>query len=240
MTMQEWLPSLCFAESQASRLKPLLPIKPDWVGARILLQLSFAPLPGFGARTQVTSIDSLNQRRSVPSRQLGPPGPTVAQIDELLHAAIRVPDHGKLVPWRLLLIRADARARLGALLADLHARKEPDIAPAALDKDRMRFNHAPLIVAVIARIEDDHPKIPAQEQLLSAGCVAYNLLLGAQAQGFGAQWLTGWAAYDPDVATLLGLGHGERVIGFVHVGTAKEPAPERNRPALGEVVSEWP
>ena len=185
------------------------------------------------------SIDSLNQRRSVPSRQLGEPGPTAAQLDELLHAAIRAPDHGKLAPWRLLLVRGDARMRLGATLADLHSRKEPDIAPAALEKDRERFSHAPLIVAVIARIEDDHPKIPAQEQLLSAGCVAYNLLLGAHAQGFGAQWLTGWAAYDRDAAALLGLSRNERVIGFVHVGAAKEPAPERNRPAFADVVSEW-
>ncbi len=185
------------------------------------------------------SIASLNQRRSVPSRQLGEPGPDAAQLDQLLRAAIRVPDHGKLVPWRLLLIRASARARLGALLADLHARNEPDASPAALDKDRERFSHAPLIVAVIARIEADHPKIPAQEQLLSAGCVAYNLLLGAQALGFGAQWLTGWAAYDRDAAALLHLAENERVIGFVHVGSARDEAPERNRPSLADVLGEW-
>ena len=108
-----------------------------------------------------------------------------------------------------------------------------------LDKDRERFNHAPLIVAVIARIEPDHPKIPAQEQLLSAGCVAYNLLLAAQALGFGAQWLTGWAAYDRDVATLLGLAALERVIAFVHIGTAQEVVPERSRPVLADIVGEW-
>lgn len=129
--------------------------------------------------------------------------------------------------------------RLGRSLAEIHARREPGVAPSALDKDRERFNAAPLIVAVIARIEADHPKIPAQEQLLSAGCVAYNLLLGAQALGFGAQWLTGWAAYDDEVARLLGLAAGERIIAFVHIGTAKEPAPERPRPALADVWSEW-
>ena len=185
------------------------------------------------------SIDSLNQRRSVPSRQLGEPGPDPDQLDALLRAAIRVPDHGKLVPWRLLVIRGEARARLGAALAAIHARNEPAIAPSALDKDRERFTHAPLIVAVVARIEDNHPKIPAQEQLLSAGCVACNLLLGAQALGFGAQWLTGWAAYDSDAAALLGLAANERVIAFVHVGTPNEPAPERHRPELADVVSEW-
>jgi len=184
-------------------------------------------------------LDFLDQRRSVPARQLGEPGPDAAQLERLLQAAVRVPDHGKLVPWRLLAIRGDARARLGRSLAGIHARQEPDVAPSVLDKDRERFNFAPLIVVVIARIEADHPKIPAQEQLLSAGCVAYNLLLGAQALGFGAQWLTGWAAYDDEVAHLLGLGANERVVAFVHVGTAKEPAPERARPAIADVWSEW-
>ncbi|MBA8888752.1 nitroreductase [Dokdonella fugitiva] len=184
-------------------------------------------------------LDFLDQRRSVPARQLGEPGPDAAQLERLLQAAVRVPDHGKLVPWRLLAIRGEARARLGQSLAEIHARAEPDVAPSVLDKDRDRFNFAPLIVAVIARIQADHPKIPAQEQLLSAGCVAYNLLLGAQALGFGAQWLTGWAAYDDEVARLLGLGANERVVAFVHVGTAKEPAPERARPAIADVWSEW-
>jgi nitroreductase len=187
----------------------------------------------------VPPIEFLDQRRSVPSRQLGEPGPDADQLDKLLQAAIRVPDHGKLVPWRLLLIRGDARARLGSALAAIHARKEPDIAPAALEKDRDRYSFAPLIIAVVARIELDHPKIPAQEQLLSAGCVAYNLLLGAQALGFGAQWLTGWAAYDRDAADLLGLAATEHVAGFIHVGTAKEDVPERTRPQLADVVGEW-
>jgi len=191
------------------------------------------------ATPTLNPLDFLDQRRSVPARQLGEPGPDAAQLERLLQAAVRVPDHGKLVPWRLLAIRGDARARLGRSLAGIHARQQPDVAPSVLDKDRERFNFAPLIVAVIARIEVDHPKIPAQEQLLSAGCVAYNLLLGAQALGFGAQWLTGWAAYDDEVARLLGLGANERVVAFVHVGTAKEPAPERARPAIADVWSEW-
>jgi nitroreductase len=189
--------------------------------------------------TTLDPLDFLNQRRSMPSRQLGEPGPDPAQLERLLQAAIRVPDHGKLVPWRLLAIRGDARARLGRTLADIHARKEPEVATAVLDKDRERFNAAPLILTVIARIEPDHPKIPAQEQLLSAGCVAYNLLLGAQALGFGAQWLTGWAAYDDEVARLLGLVAHEQVIGFVHIGSAKDVAPERIRPSLADVYSEW-
>jgi nitroreductase len=185
------------------------------------------------------SLDVLNQRRSVPSRQLGEPGPDDTELRDLLTAAIRVPDHGKLVPWRLLTIRGDARAKLGAALAAMHLRHEPDAPPSVIEKDRNRFGYAPLIVVVVARIEEDHAKIPAREQLLSAGLVAYNLLLGAQALGFGAQWLTGWAAYDREAAELLGLAGNERIVAFVHIGTASEQAPERTRPALDSVLGEW-
>ena len=184
------------------------------------------------------SLDFLNARRSTPSRALGEPGPAPDELEALLTAAIRVPDHGKLTPWRMLLIRGDMRRKFGEMLAQIHQRKEPDLAEAQLVKDRERYNFAPLIVAVIARIDAQHAKIPAQEQLLSAGCVAYNLLLGAQALGFGAQILTGWAAYDRDVAALLGLGDNELVVAFVHIGTPREDAPERARPALADVVSE--
>jgi nitroreductase len=184
-------------------------------------------------------LDFLEGRRSLPSRQLGDPGPTPEQLERLLTAAIRVPDHGKLTPWRLLLIRGEDRARLGAALAEIHVRTDPGVPPAVVQKDRDRFNFAPLIVAVIARVEPNHPKVPEQEQVLSAGYVAYNLLLGAQALGFGAQILTGWAAYDRDVAQLLRLGGNERVVAFVHIGTAREEAPERLRPQLSDVVAEW-
>ena len=183
-------------------------------------------------------LNLLDSRRSTPSRQLVEPGPSPQQLERLLTAAIRVPDHGKLVPWRLLTIVGETRVALGEKLAQIHARIEPDIAPALLTKDRERFTFAPLIVAVIARIDERHPKIPAQEQLLSSGCVAYNLLLGAQALGFGAQWLTGWAAYDADAAALFGLATHERIVAFVHIGTPRETAPERLRPALRDVVGE--
>ena len=185
-------------------------------------------------------IDFLQARRSTPSRQLGAPGPDAAQLDRLLHAAVRVPDHGKLVPFRLVALQGDARTRFGQAIADIHARVDPDVPPSKLEKDRTRYDDAPLILVVVARIDEHHSKVPVQEQLLSAGCVACNLLLGAQALGFGAQWLTGWAAYDREVAALLGLAAHERVIAFVHVGTPKDAAPERTRPALADVFSTWP
>lgn len=184
------------------------------------------------------SLKFLNERLSVPSRQLDRPGPDASQLEAILGAAIRVPDHGRLTPYRLLIVGGDARQRLGMRIADIHARNEPDALPAALAKDRERFNAAPVIVVVIARTTAGH-KVPLREQLLSAGCVAYNLLLAAQALGFGAQWLTGWAAYDADVGLLLGLAGNESVVGFVHVGSVREPASEHARASLAEVLGEW-
>ena len=184
-------------------------------------------------------LAGLNQRLSIPARQLGEPGPNAEQLDQLLSAAVRVPDHGKLTPWRMLLIRGDDRIKLGERLADIHLKIDPEISPSKLTKDRERYTFAPLIVVVIARIDADHPKVPPQEQILSTGCVAYNLLIGAQALGFAAQWLTGWAAYDAEAGALFGLAENERIIGFVHIGTVQEPTPERSRPLLADVVSEW-
>jgi nitroreductase len=184
-------------------------------------------------------LAALNQRLSTPARNLGEPGPTAEQLDQLLSAAIRVPDHGKLTPWRMLLVRGDARMRLGERLAEIHARIEPDVSPSKLTKDRERYSFAPLIVVVIARIDEENPKVPVQEQILSTGCVAYNLLIGAQAMGMTAQWLTGWAAYDPEAAALFGLAGNERIVAFVHIGTPREPMPERSRPLLADIVSVW-
>lgn len=184
-------------------------------------------------------LDLLNDRRSTPSRLLGEPGPTPAELERLLQAAVRVPDHGRLDPFRLIALEDAARARFGEALAQIHARVDPAAPAAALDKDRKRYLDAPLILIVVARIDERHAKVPAQEQLLSAGCVGYNLLLGAQALGYGAQWLTGWAAYDRGVAALLGLTENERVLAFVHIGTARERTPERNRPAVANLLSHW-
>jgi nitroreductase len=184
-------------------------------------------------------LAALNQRISTPALQLGEPGPTAEQLDRLLSAAIRVPDHGKLTPWRLLLVRDEARGKLGEALAKLHAELDPEVAPAKLEKDRARLAASPLMIVVIAVVDEHNRKVPAQEQILSAGCVAYNLLIGAQALGLSGQWLTGWAAYEPKAAALLGLTGNERVVGFIHIGTPREPAPDRTRPLLADVVGKW-
>ncbi len=184
------------------------------------------------------ALAPLLQRHSAPSRQLGEPAPDPATLHALLEAAIRVPDHGKLEPFRLILLRGDAKLRFGEHLAELAIRREPELPESKREKERQRYTFAPLVVVVVARL-DEHSKVPVLEQQLSAGCVAYNLLLGADALGYGAQWLTGWAAYDEEVAALLRLGANEQVIGFVHLGTTQIEVPDRERPALADLLSEW-
>lgn len=183
-------------------------------------------------------LDFLDSRRSVPSKQLGEPGPDDPTLARMLQAAVRVPDHGKLVPFRFLRIHGDARFSLGERLVELTLAREPDAPAAALEKERSRFSHAPLIIAVIARLTPGH-KVPEQEQLLSAGSVCFALLQAAQALGFGAQWLTGWMAYDPSITELLGLQDNEKIVGFIHIGTAKLEAPERDRPDAAALLSDW-
>lgn len=156
----------------------------------------------------------------------------------MLQSAVRVPDHGKLVPYRFLHISGPARLALGDALAERTLARDPEAPAAAVEKDRARFSHAPDIVTVIARITPGH-KVPEQEQLLTAGSVCFALLQAAQALGFGAQWLTGWMAYDEAVATLLGLGANERIVGFIHIGTPRMEAPERERPDPADLLSRW-
>lgn len=188
--------------------------------------------------TDANLLHALATRASTPSRLLAAPGPDRSTLQAMLALALRVPDHGKLAPWRYLVIEGEARETLSAALVQRFLEREPGATEAAIAKERQRFLHAPVIVTVIARTTPNH-KIPVQEQLLSAGAVCFQLLLAAQAHGYGAQWLTGWAAYDPGIARQLGLTEHESVIGFLHLGTAREPGPERPRPALADHLAWW-
>lgn len=179
----------------------------------------------------------LAQRRSSPSRTLHGPGPDTEEIQQILTSALRVPDHGKLVPWRFLKIQGDTRLILGDLLAERAIELDANAPTSVIEKDRARFSFAPLIVTVIARITPNH-KVPAQEQLLSGGAVCFALLQAAQALGYGAQWLTGWAAYDSAITKKLGLVENECILGFIHIGNVTEPAPERLRPKLEDLLSD--
>lgn len=181
---------------------------------------------------------ALDTRRSVPSRQLGAPGPDRAALLRMLASAVRVPDHGKLVPFRFIEISGDARARLGDFVAERALQRTPDVSSAQLEKDRERFSHAPMVIVVVACVRDV-PKVPALEQLMTAGSVCFALLQAAQAMGFGAQWLTAWMAFDPDVQAHLGLTEGEQIAGFIHIGTPKIDVPERERPDPEALLQVW-
>ncbi|MBB3778298.1 nitroreductase [Xanthomonas campestris] len=184
------------------------------------------------------SLQALDARRSVPSKQLGEPGPDYDTLLRMLASAVRVPDHGKLVPFRFLRISGDARQALGDFLAERTQAADPLAPPAAVEKDRNRFNDAPLVIVVIAALRPGH-KVPEQEQLLTAGCVCFALLQAAQAHGFGAQWLTAWMAYDPAVTGYLGLEQNERIAGFIHIGTPRMQVPERERPDPRALLRDW-
>jgi len=184
------------------------------------------------------ALHALDARRSVPAKQLGEPGPDPDTLLRMLTSAVRVPDHGKLVPYRFLRIAGDARHSLGAFLAERAVQRDPQVSAAQLDKDRQRFSHAPLIITVIASPRPN-PKVPEAEQLMTAGCVCFALLQAAQAFGFGAQWLTAWMAFDPAVHAHLGLAEGEQIAGFIHIGTPKTAVPERERPDPAALLQDW-
>lgn len=184
------------------------------------------------------ALELLKSRASVPSINLGEPGPGEAEIAEILTIASRVPDHGKLVPWRFILYRGEGRKELGARLVEIHRRKEPGLPEAVYEQDRTRFTNAPLVIGVISRAAP-HVKIPEWEQVLSSANAAFSIVLASHALGYAAQWLTSWAAYDDEAKALLGVKAGEKVTAFVHIGTPKAPAFQRPRPALADIVTEW-
>lgn len=182
--------------------------------------------------------DYLLTRRSVGIAFLQEPGPDAEQMETLLTIATRVPDHGKIAPWRLVVLQGEARARAGEKLAEIAARKRPDIDEAGLDIERHQFLPAPLTIGVLSSVKP-HPKVPEFEQLISAGNVAFNLVHGAYALGFAAQWITRWFSFDEEAAAALGAQPGERFVGFVHIGTPSATIEDRPRPALDDVVTYW-
>lgn len=182
------------------------------------------------------ALDLLLNRVSV--GRLLEPAPDAAQRELMFRAALRAPDHGQLRPWRFMTVEGDARVRMGELLASALAR-DPACKPEALDKARAMPLRAPLLVVVVARLSE-HPKVPREEQVLSAGCAAHGLLLAAQALGFGAIWRTGDLSHHPVVLAGLGVGVNEQIVGFLYIGSFE--GERRNPPALepADFVSAWP
>jgi nitroreductase len=184
------------------------------------------------------ALDLLLTRRSISANSLGEPGPSEAELELMLRAASRVPDHKKLVPWRFILFRGDEREAFGKVLADVCRMEESDPGKFRLENETKRFMRAPLVVAVISRVVQN-PAAPEWEQILSAGAACQNLILAASALGYGAQWITEWYGYSNGVRQALKLADNERAAGFVYIGTAKEKPDERERPKLSDIVASW-
>lgn len=186
------------------------------------------------------ALATLLSRRSVPALQLHAPGPSAAQIDLALDAALHAPDHGMLRPWRFVVIRGAARERLSELFVRRTLERDPSTPEGKLNKTRNQSLNAQVVIAVGARILPGH-KVPELEQLLSTGAAVMNLLNAFHAQGYGAIWLTGGNAYDAHIAAALGFGADERCLGFVYVGSADAPPREADARRLqrSAIVREW-
>jgi nitroreductase len=188
--------------------------------------------------TQAT-LELLLSRRSVKAAMLGEPGPGPADLDRILTAAARVPDHKAVVPWRFVVFEGEARARFGELLAEACRSEERDPpSEVRLATERARLVRAPTVVAAISRVVPT-PGAPEWEQVLSCGAACFSLCLAANALGYGTSWITEWYSYSAGVRKALGLTDNERVAGFVYIGTAKERPADRPRPALATIVSRW-
>ena len=180
----------------------------------------------------------LGARRSLPLRSLVAPGPSAAELATILTLAARVPDHGRLVPWRFILLQGDARAAAGERLDALYGAQNPDLPTAKRDMWRTYLMRAPVTVILVSR-PDPAAKVPEFNQILSAGAAGMALVTAAAALGYGAQWLLKWPGRDPKAAALLGVGAGEKVAGFIHLGRPAEHPADRPRPSLSEIVTAW-
>ena len=184
-------------------------------------------------------VELLQHRRSIPAERLEEPAPADDDLEAILRAGVAAPDHDALRPWRFLLVRGQARVRLGHVFADAARRRDPDISPAAVERQRAKPLRAPLIIVVAARIDPANARVPAIEQVLSAGAALQQMQLAASALGYGAIWLTGANAHDAHVAEALGLDLDDRVVGFLYVGTTGRRPPAPVRPDVADHVSEW-
>ena len=180
------------------------------------------------------ALDLLLSRRSGSAKAMSEPGPSQEQLAAILKAGARAPDHGKLFPWRFIVFEGDGRERFGRMLGEiLEAEGERE---RQIDEETKRFLRAPVVIGVISAARESH-KIPVWEQELSAGAVCQNLLIAAHASGFVGNWITEWYAYHPKVKERLGLKPGERVAGFIYIGTSAVELEERPRPEMDKIVS---
>ena len=184
------------------------------------------------------ALELLALRRSTLARDMTVPGPSSEELDELVRIAARVPDHGKLGPWRFIVFEGQARYRFGLELARIFQKEEPSADEQRVLFERNRFMRAPAVICITSNATLDH-KVPVWEQQLSAGAVCQTMLVAARAMGYAAQWLTEWYSYHWEVDDVLGLNEDERVAGFIYLGTATTELKERRRPDWRERVTRF-
>ncbi|MGD9925615.1 MAG: nitroreductase [Pseudorhodoplanes sp.] len=184
------------------------------------------------------ALSLLTTRRSVKPIELAGPAPSASEVETILKVASRVPDHGKLTPWRFILFEGDARTAIGETIAGAFRSDRPDATADQIEFERNRLARAPLVIAVVSRVAAN-PKIPEWEQVLSAGAATMNLVTAAHALGYAANWITEWYAYDRRICRAMGLADNERIAGFVHIGRASRPPEDRPRPPLSEIVTRY-
>lgn len=201
------------------------------------------PAPEFGEPLQPAHPSEaarrlLALRRSSSADRMTGPGPDPETLEAMLTIAARAPDHRRVFPFRFMIFEGEARLRAGDILAARFAATTPDATAEKIEVERNRFARAPVVVAVVARIDRAH-RTPEWEQTLTNGAVCFNLLLAASAYGFAANWLTEWCAYDAGVMKGLGLKPDEKISGFIYIGSAAEPPRERLRPVMTDIVSRF-
>lgn len=187
----------------------------------------------------VDAIDNLHQRASIPAKLLLAPAPAGEDLQVILRAAVTAPDHAALRPWRFILIEGDARLKLGDVFAEAISLRESTVAADKIERQRAKPQRSPLLIVVVARLTPNHPKVPGHEQVLSAGIAAQHMQLAAQALGFGSVWVTGPNATDEHVKRALGIAPGDRIVGFLHMGTSSIPTPKIKRPDPAQFVEYW-
>ena len=240
----------CIILSQSSK-KPNASICPILVPISAFLRLVCSPMVSrtdlsgkdmsdYSAKLNIAvpeTFDLLLSRRSGSAKAMKGPGPSPEQLRRILASAVRVPDHGKLTPWRFILFEGEGRQRMGAILAEIIA-GERDSTPERIEQERNRFMRAPVIVAVVSRVREQIP-IPAWEQELSAGAVCMTMVIAAHAMGFVANWITEWCAYHPLVLERIGLRPTERIAGYVYIGQPAAPLEDRPRPGIESIATRF-
>ena len=226
-----WQESLLPIQSE-----PVIRVAGEWTGPMKVTTNEGLPADQLNARGDALAL--LASRRSASLKAMHGPGPDADQLAKIFEIAVRVPDHGKLVPWRFLLFEGEARAAFGEKLAGRWQVLHPDHGAETLAFEAARLMRAPVVIAVVSQAAP-HVKIPEWEQELSAGAVCQNILLAATAMGLGCQWVTEWYAYDDEMAHVLGLADDERMAGFIYLGTPAEQITDRPRPDVAPLITRW-